>query len=93
MNKYPKSNLIKAVKQDYKIYLSDYLLGMDNTPTFERDMDKGTGKLNDENRAEFNRIIKKYPNSNTAKKAKEVISLFDAQTPVDQIDERINGER
>jgi len=93
MNKYPKSNLIKVVKQDYKIYLSDYLLGMDNTPTYERDQDKGTGKLNDENRAEFNRIIKKYPNSNTAKKAKEIITLFDAQTPVDQIDEKINGER
>ncbi|WP_454045610.1 hypothetical protein [Chryseobacterium sp. Marseille-Q8038] len=93
MNKYPDSKLIKTVKQDYQYYLSDYLLGMDNTPTYERDHDKGTGKLNDENRAEFNRIIKKYPNSGTAKKAKEIILLFDAQTPVDQIDEKINGER
>jgi hypothetical protein len=93
MNKYPKSKLIKTVKKDYNYYLSDYLLGMDNTPTYEREPDKETGKLNDENRAEFNRIIKKYPNSNTAKKAKEIITLFDAQTPVDQIDERINGER
>ena len=93
MNKYPESKLIKTVKQDYNYYLSDYLLGMDNTPTYEREPDKETGKLNDENRAEFNRIIKKYPNSNAAKKAKEVMILFDAQTPVDQIDEKIHGER
>lgn len=93
MNKYPDSKLIKTVKQDYNYYLSDYLLGMDNTPTYERDQDKGTGKLNDENRAEFNRIIKKYPNSNAAKKAKEVMILFDVQTPVDQIYEKIHGER
>ncbi|NIF05044.1 hypothetical protein F3J23_06275 [Chryseobacterium sp. Tr-659] len=92
INKYPQSKLIKAVKKDYNIYLSDYLLGMDNTPTFERNPDNGTGKLNDENRAEFNRIIKKYPNSNTAGKVKEVIALFDAQMPVDQIYERINAE-
>ncbi|MCE4064785.1 hypothetical protein LXM63_06715 [Chryseobacterium gleum] len=93
MNKYPESKLIKDVKTGYQMYLSDYLLGMENTPTFERDLDKETGKLYDENRAEFNRIIKKYPNSNTAKKAKEAIALFDAQTPVDQIYEKINRER
>ncbi|WP_312510397.1 hypothetical protein [Chryseobacterium culicis] len=93
MNTYPQSKLIKTVQQDYNYYLSDYLLGMDNTPTYEREPDTGTGKLNDENRMEFNRIIKKYPNSNTAKKAKEIMILFDAQTPVDQIYERINVER
>ncbi|MET3036395.1 hypothetical protein ABXT08_09855 [Chryseobacterium sp. NRRL B-14859] len=92
MSRYPKSRLIKTVKQDYNMYLSDYLLGMDNTPTYEKDYDKGTGKLYDENRAEFNRVIKKYPNSNTAKKAKELITLFDAQVSVDQIHERINVE-
>ncbi|PKF75820.1 tetratricopeptide repeat protein [Chryseobacterium sp. PMSZPI] len=93
INKYPKSKLIKFVKQDYNNYLADYLLGMDNTPTYQEDFDKGTGKLYDENRAEFNRIIKKYPNSYTAKKAKELIALFDAQMPVNQIHERINVER
>ncbi|WP_343658555.1 hypothetical protein [Chryseobacterium sp.] len=93
MNKYPESRLIKTVKQDYNDYLSDYLLGMDNTPTYEREPDQGTGKLNDEIKTEFNRMIKKYPNSNTAKKAKEIITLFDAQTPIDQIYEKINGAR
>lgn len=92
MNKYSESKLIKTVRQDYNNYLYDYLFGMDNTPTFERDSE-GYGKLNDENIAEFNRIIKKYPNSNTAKKAKEVMGLFDAHMPVDQIHERINVER
>ncbi|MDR2237065.1 MAG: hypothetical protein LBE92_13170 [Chryseobacterium sp.] len=89
ISKYPKSKLLKTVKQDYNNYLYDYLFGMDNTMTYE----SADGKLYDENIKEFNRIIKKYPNSNTAKKAKELITLFEAQTPVEQIREKMNVER
>lgn len=86
MNKYPKSTLIQTVKRAYDSYLADYFFGMDNTPSSEN------GKLYDENRAEYQRLIKKYPNSYTAKKAKELLSLFDAQIPLDQIHEKINIE-
>ncbi|MEG1591386.1 hypothetical protein [Chryseobacterium sp.] len=89
IKKYPNSSLIKKVKDEYNTYLSDYLFGMDKTSTYER-YGKQPGKLYDENREEFNRIIKKFPNSNVSKKAKELMILFDAGTPVEQIHKLIN---
>ena len=89
IKKYPQSSLIPKVKEIYNNYLYDYLFGMDNTPTFER----ADGKLYDENRQEFNRIIKKYPNSNVARKSREIINLFDANLPEAEIYKRINIER
>jgi len=89
IKKYPKSPLISGVKVMYNSYLYDYLFGMENTPTHEH----SDGTLYDENRQEFNRIIKKYPNSNVAKKSKELMSLFDAKVPEEEIHKRINIER
>ncbi|AZA76699.1 hypothetical protein EG347_03780 [Chryseobacterium sp. G0186] len=89
MNKYPKSPLVKTVKQDYHNYLLDYLLGMDSDPIYDRE----DGKLLDDKKDEYNRIIKKYPNSNTVKKTKELIAAYEAHVPVDQIGERINLRR
>jgi len=89
MNKFPKSTLIKKAKREYDDYLLDYILGMDSSPTYDRT----EGKLLDETKEEYSRIIKKYPNSRTAKKAKELIAAFDAHTPVDQIESRINLRR
>ncbi|WP_426278296.1 hypothetical protein ACN9MN_02975 [Chryseobacterium sp. S-02] len=89
IKKYPKSPLISGVKVMYNSYLYDYLFGMDNTPTHEH----SDGTLYDENRQEFNRIIKKYPNSNVAKKSKELMSLFDAKVPEEEIHKIINIER
>lgn len=86
---YPKSPLIKRATKEYNDYLLDYILGMDSSPTYDRT----EGKLMDDTREEYNRIIKKYPNSNTAKKAKQLIAAFDAQVPVDQIEEKINLTR
>jgi TolA-binding protein len=89
IKKYPKSRLISRVKEMYNNYLYDYLFGMDNTPTHEH----SDGTLYDENRQEFDRMIKKYPNSNVAKKSKELMSLFDAKVPEEEIHKRINIER
>lgn len=89
IKKYPNSSLIKKIKDDYNTYLSDYLFGMDKTSTYER-YGKQPEKLYDENKEEFNRIIKKYPNSNVSRKAKELMILFDAGTPVEQIHKLIN---
>lgn len=86
IKKYPKSPLISRVKEMYNNHLHDYLFGMDNTPTYEH----SDGTLYDENREEFNRIIKKYPNSNVAKKAKELMTLLDAKVPEEEIHKRIN---
>ncbi|WP_167369804.1 hypothetical protein [Chryseobacterium shigense] len=89
MNKFPKSPLIKKAKGEYNDYLLDYILGMDSSPTYDRT----EGKLLDDTKEEYNRIIKKYPDSRTAKKAKELIAAFDAHIPVDQIEDKINFRR
>jgi len=85
INKYPQSLLLPRAKEIYDSYLTDYLLGMDNTPTHEH----SDGTLYNENRKEFNRIIKKYPNSYVAKKSNELISLFDAKVPDEEIHKKM----
>lgn len=63
MNKYPNSKLMKSVKDEYKMYQMDYLIGEDNTPTYERPADEKY--IYPENIEEFNRFLKKYPKSPT----------------------------
>jgi len=63
MNKYPNSKLMKSVKDEYKMYQMDYLIGEDNTPTYERPADEKY--IYPENIQEFNRFLKKYPKSPT----------------------------
>ncbi|WP_160139867.1 hypothetical protein [Chryseobacterium sp. c4a] len=89
INKYPKSSLIKKAKDNYHNYLLDYLLGMDS----DRIYDSEEGKIYDDKREAYNMLIKKYPNSATVKKTKELIAAYDAHTPVDQIENKINLRR
>ncbi|MDN3693014.1 hypothetical protein QWZ06_12335 [Chryseobacterium tructae] len=89
INKYPKSQLIRAAKDNYHNYLLDYLLGMDS----DRIYDNEEGKIYDDKKEAYSTLIKKYPNSATAKKTKELIAAYDAHVPVDQIEERINLKR
>lgn len=89
IKKYPDSFLISRAKELYHNYLYDYLFGMDNTPTYEH----SDGTIYSENREEFNRIIKRYPNSDVAKKSKKLMSLFDAKIPEEEIRKRINIDR
>jgi len=70
MTKYPDSNLIASVKEQYKNYQMDYLVGQDNTPTAERATDENY--IYPENIQEFNRFMKKYPKSPTV----PLINLF-----------------
>ncbi|MET3026349.1 hypothetical protein ABXT06_06720 [Flavobacterium sp. UW10123] len=70
MTKYPDSKLIPSVKEEYKNYQMDYLVGQDNTPTAERATDEKY--IYPENIQEFNRFMKKYPKSPTV----PLINLF-----------------
>ncbi|WP_294962495.1 hypothetical protein [uncultured Flavobacterium sp.] len=70
MTKYPDSKLIVSVKEEYKNYQMDYLVGQDNTPTAERATDEKY--IYPENIQEFNRFMKKYPKSPTV----PLINLF-----------------
>lgn len=70
MTKYPNSKLISSVEEEYKNYQMDYLVGQDNTPTAERSSDEKY--IYPENIQEFNRFLKKYPNSPTV----PLVNLF-----------------
>lgn len=59
LNKYPKSKMFEKAREDYINYCTNYLFGMDNTPTFEY----STNEIYPENQIEFDRFISKNPKS------------------------------
>lgn len=86
MNKYPNSKLIPSVKEEYKNYQMDYLIGQDNTPTYE--------KVNDvyiypENIQEFNRFEKRYPKSPTV----SLIHIFKENFKNENIPQLLRAEQ
>ena len=62
MKKYPNldKKLKNLINKELLEYRNAYILGLDNTPTMS-----DNGKILNENNIEFNRFIKKYPNSPT----------------------------
>lgn len=62
---------------------------MDNTPTFEF----SDGKMYDENRTEFNRFLKKYPNSKSSEKIRELLKLLEAKTPSEKLFDKMITDR
>ncbi|WP_286968902.1 hypothetical protein [Flavobacterium sp. UBA4854] len=87
MTKYPDSKLIPSVKEEYKNYQMDYLVGQDNTPTAERATDEKY--IYPENIQEFDRFVKKYPKSPTA----PLISLFKENFKNEKIFDLIKTEQ
>lgn len=59
LNKYPNSTLKEEVNEKLQWYRLNYLLGADSTRTIEEN------SIREENREEFNRFVKKHPNSPT----------------------------
>ncbi|MNK80456.1 hypothetical protein D3C87_1001710 [compost metagenome] len=87
MNKYPDSKLIASVKEEYKNYQMDYLIGLDNTPTAERATDENY--IYQENIQEFNRFLKKYPKSPTV----PLINLFMENFKTENISDLLRAEQ
>jgi TolA-binding protein len=81
MVKYPNSKLIPSVKEQYKNYQMDYLVGQDNTPTVERSSDEKY--IYPENIQEFNRFLKKYPKSPTVPLINLFLENFKSETIFD----------
>ncbi|MNQ59672.1 hypothetical protein D3C85_739310 [compost metagenome] len=87
MNKYPDSKLIASVKEEYKNYQMDYLIGLDNTPTAERATDENY--IYQENIQEFNRFLKKYPKSPTV----PLINFFMENFKTENISDLLRAEQ
>ncbi|WP_125723716.1 hypothetical protein [Flavobacterium ustbae] len=81
MAKYPNSKLIPSVKEEYKNYQMDYLIGQDNTPTRERATEESY--IYPENIQEFNRFLKKYPKSPTVPLIHLFMENFKSESVVD----------
>jgi hypothetical protein len=71
ITKNPYSKLFPQALQIYKGYQYDYLLGMDNTPTFAIE----TNTFYPENITEFKQFIAKHPNSKTVVLIKVALSF------------------
>ena len=67
LNKYPNSTLKDEVEESLKWYRLNYLLGADSTRTMEGNT------ILEEYREEYNRFMKKYPNSPTVELVKYFI--------------------
>lgn len=83
--KYPDSKLIESVKETYREYQKDYLLGMDNTPTIERANPENL-YIYPENIEEFNRFKKVYPTSATNKLIQIFLENFKDEEVYDLIE-------
>ena len=72
LNKFPNSTLKQRVVDLLNSYREDYILGMDNTPTRDGGYDNIPITIYEEAKKEYDRFMKKYPNSPTV----ELIRYF-----------------
>ena len=74
LNKYPNSILKTKVISLLNSYREDYILGMDNTATRDGGYDGQPFTIYEEIKKEYDRFMKKYPNSPTVELIKYLIS-------------------
>ena len=70
--KYSNSDLTPIVDGQCNMYRSIYILGLPNTPTMDENVNGEAKAIYEENVQEFNRFMKKYPDSPTV----ELIEYF-----------------
>ena len=82
LNNYPNTTLKNKIKEDLSTYREVYLLGVDDTLTIE------DNSIVKENKEEFDRFMKKYPNSPTV----ELIVYFLENYKDDDINTKISDK-
>ena len=88
LNKFPNSTLKQRVNDLLNSYREDYILGMDNTPTIDGGYDNVPITIYEEAKKEYDRFMKKYPNSPTV----ELIKYFLENYQNDNIQELIQNK-
>ena len=76
LNKYPNSTLKPKVTALLNSYREDYILGMENTPTIDGGYDNVPITIYEEAKKEYDRFMKKYPNSPTVELIKYFIENY-----------------
>jgi hypothetical protein len=85
---YPKSKLYNKAKESYGYYLTDYLFGMDNTPTF----DDEKSSFYPENIAEFKRFTQANPSSASTKLITIMLDNFEKTKDIDKVRNNMRAE-
>ena len=92
LNKYPDSKLNIKVTALLNSYREDYLLGMDNTPTLDGGYDNIPITIYEEAKKEYDKFIKKYPNSPTVELIKYFLENYQNNNIHDLIRNKILNE-
>ena len=92
LNKYPDSKLNIKVTALLNSYREDYLLGMDNTPTLDGGYDNIPITVDEVAKKEYDRFMKKYPNSPTVELIKYLLENYQNNNIHDLIRNKILNE-
>ena len=92
LNKFPNSTLKQRVIDLLNSYREDYILGMDNTPTIDGGYDNIPITIYEEAKKEYDRFIKKYPNSPTVELIKYFLENYQNNNIHDLIRNKILNE-
>ena len=92
LNQYPDTKLNIKVTALLNSYREDYLLGMDNTPTRDGGYDNIPISISEEVKKEYDRFMKKYPNSPTVQLIKYYLNNYQNDNIYDLIRNKILNE-
>ena len=90
LNKFPNSTLKQRVVDLLNSYREDYILGMDNTPTRDGDYDNIPITIYEEAKKEYDRFMKKYPNSPTVELIKYFLENYENENIYELVHEKIS---
>ena len=92
LNQYPDTKLNIKVTALLNSYREDYLLGMENTPTLDGGYDNIPITVDEEAKKEYDRFMKKYPNSPTVELIKYLLENYQNNNIYDLIRNKILNE-
>ena len=92
LNEYPDTKLNIKVTALLNSYREDYLLGMDNTPTLDGGYDNIPITVDEVAKKEYDRFMKKYPNSPTVELIKYFLENYQNNNIYDLIRNKILNE-
>ena len=92
LNQYPDTKLNIKVTALLNSYREDYLLGMDNTPTLDGGYDNIPITVDEVAKKEYDRFMKKYPNSPTVELIKYYLNNYQNDNIYDLIRNKILNE-
>ena len=92
LNQYPDTKLNIKVNALLNSYREDYLLGMENTPTLDGGYDNIPITVDEVAKKEYDRFMKKYPNSPTVELIKYFLENYQNNNIYDLIRNKILNE-